>query len=390
MHTRIHKKGYINRIILLIGLIGIFLYVRQPLVYVFANIPLLNMNNKENISEAKNIIRTYIKGLEFIDKDGSKKNNLKEELCMLKKYILGQENAREIIKIQLCGGTNLNLGGNFKDTETMVKTNVEGASSISCNNETDNKELELSKTLKSGRITIANETNYKIDIEKLRKEPLAKKFNKDSKILIYHTHTNESYLSDIKDLKNMGIPSRSSNENINVIRVGKELKNNLLEQNLGVVHDTKYHNLPSDRGAYAKSYNTVQEHLKKEPNIGITLDIHRDGISDKKKLRIVTNVSNKNMAKIMFVVGTNSTGLKHDNWKENLKFALKLQEKLAQYDESIVKPIFISKNRYNQNLTNASLIVEIGGDGNTIDESIESAKFLSRAITEVVNDNLVK
>ena len=86
----------------------------------------------------------------------------------------------------------------------------------------------------------------------------------------------------------------------------------------------------------------------------------------------------------MFVVGTNATGLSHDNWRENLKFAIKLQEKLISYNPNIVKPIYVSKNRYNQNLTNFSLIIEVGGDGNVITESIESTKYIARALNDLI------
>ena len=70
-----------------------------------------------------------------------------------------------------------------------------------------------------------------------------------------------------------------------------------------------------------------------------------------------------------------------------MKFALKLQKKLIEYNPSIVKPIFISKNRYNQHLTNCSLLIEIGGDGNLISESIQSAKYIARALNEIYQEN---
>lgn len=384
MHKKILDKKHKINILVVISIIGLFLYIRQPLIYVIRYIPTVEINRSNDIGRTKKLINTFLKEVEFIDKDGNKKNNIKEELDTLKKYIVGKEQAREIIRIQF--GANKNINQYIKENSKTLKTNIEGISSIYSDYE--NKELNESNTVKYGKIEITNETRYNIDIEKLRNEPLEKKFKKDTKILIYHTHTNESYISSIKDLNNMSILPRSGNEEINVIRVGKELKNNLLDMNISAIHDKKYHNLQTDKGAYAKSYNTVIEHIKNEPNIDITLDLHRDGISDKKKLRLVTDIDNKKVAKIMFVVGTNASGLDHPKWQENLKFALRLQEKLIKYNTNLVKPIYICKNRYNQNLTNGSLIVEIGGDGNTIEESIESTKYLSRAVSEVIKENL--
>ena len=240
--------------------------------------------------------------------------------------------------------------------------------------------------LDSGEIKITNETDYDIDIEKLLKEPLSKNITKDDKILVYHTHTNESYISDITKLNDMSISPRSEDENINVVKVGDWLCDNLSKLDFCTMHSKKYHNVPKDKGAYARSFDTVLECMKKEPSIKIIFDIHRDGVSDSKKLREVYRIGDKDIAKIMFVVGTNATGLSHDNWRENLKFAIKLQEKLISYNPNIVKPIYVSKNRYNQHLTNFALIIEIGGDGNVITESIESTKYIARALNDLVED----
>jgi stage II sporulation protein P len=88
----------------------------------------------------------------------------------------------------------------------------------------------------------------------------------------------------------------------------------------------------------------------------------------------------------MFVVGTDATGLEHPNWRENLKLAITLQQKLNEKYPGITRPIYISYNRYNQHLTPGSLIVEVGGDGNTIDECLESTKYLAEVINEVINN----
>lgn len=364
-------------------------FLRQPLCKVFSCVPSFGAQIKRGltIEEAHNIIKMTIPQVAFVDKKDNKRNDFKNELITLRKYILGIDNtkARDIIEVEF----GMNYHKNIVD-DKLEKTSVEGVSSISCNNETDDREIQQSKILTSGKITITNETNYKIDIDSLLKEPLKRKFTLNDEILIYHTHTNESYISDISKLNDMSVPQRSKDENINVIRVGSELESNLLNLNQKAIHNTKYHNVPSDKGAYARSLNTVEDCIKKDSNIAVTLDIHRDGISDRKKLRMVEKVDNKNVAKIMFVVGTNATGLKHDEWRENLKFALRLQEKLIGYNSNMVKPIFVSKNRYNQHLTKSSLIIEVGGDGNLITESIESTKYIAKALNEVILENLEK
>ena len=335
-----------------------------------------------SLSYAKSIVSLSMPIVEFEDKDGAGKNSLMQEIRQMKKYVLGIGNSspREIISIQL----GLDCSNPRRDyRRCAVKTNVEGLSSIYFIGEEKNNDEDVSYS----ELKITNETNYNIDVQKLLKEPLKRKFNQNSKILIYHTHTNESYIKNISDLRNTSVLPRSKNENINVVRVGQELCDNLNKFSVPCVHSKKYHNIPNDKGAYARSLNTVREYIGRDPNIVATLDIHRDGISNSKKLRVVEKVKDKDVAKIMIVIGTDGTGLSHREWRENLKFALKLQEKLIQYNPNIVKPVLISKNRYNQHLTNCSLLIEIGGDGNTIDESLESARYIARALSEIYQEN---
>ncbi|HPD01290.1 MAG TPA: stage II sporulation protein P, partial [Acetivibrio sp.] len=254
------------------------------------------------------------------------------------------------------------------------------ASSISYSvDEDDRKGTPEKNTVTYNEIAINNnDTNYEIDIKELMSEPLNLSFDKKGpKILIYHTHTNEGYLKDISELEKDGVPSRTTDARYSVVRVGEELANQFRKKyGIEVIHNATMHNYPSDTGCYARSLNTATSILKSYPSIKIVLDIHRDGIGQK-KLRVATKINNKSVAGIMFVVGTDTTGLEHPNWRENLKFAITLQQKLNEKYPGITRPIYISYNRYNQHLTPGALIVEIGGDGNTIDECLESAKYLA-------------
>jgi stage II sporulation protein P len=117
----------------------------------------------------------------------------------------------------------------------------------------------------------------------------------------------------------------------------------------------------------------------------MVIDVHRDALKDN-QLRVVTDINGKKAAKIMFVVGTDATGLTHPNWKENLKLAITLQKKLDNKYPGLTRPILISYNRYNQHLTNGAMLVEVGGDGNLMSECLESSKYLAEVIGEVINN----
>ncbi|AEV69328.1 stage II sporulation protein P [Acetivibrio clariflavus] len=238
-----------------------------------------------------------------------------------------------------------------------------------------------------GNIAISNGTKYKINIEEIMKEPLKMNFTKKGpEILIYHTHTSEGYLRDLSNLNKEGVQTRTTDNRWNVVRVGEELAQILRkEYGVEVIHNAAVHDNPGTSGAYGRSLNTATNILKSYPSIKMVIDLHRDGLN-KEHLRVVSDINGKKAAKIMFVVGTDSTGLSHPNWKENLKLAITLQEKLNRKYPGLTRPILISENRYNQHLSKGAMLVEVGGDGNLISECLESMKYLAEAIGEIVNN----
>ena len=65
-------------------------------------------------------------------------------------------------------------------------------------------------------------------------------------------------------------------------------------------------------------------------------------------------------AQIMFVIGSNGSGLKHQNWEKNLSFAMMVQAKAEEMYPGLFRPIILRNSRYNQHLTTASAIIEVG------------------------------
>jgi len=272
--------------------------------------------------------------------------------------------------------------------ETKGGTEKEPISSISWVEDDEPKNYSEEDSTSYEKITVQNYTNFEItpeDIKRMLKEPLNIKFDREGpKVLIYHTHTSEGYLRKIEDLNKKDVQSWSQDPKYNVVRVGNELAEHLEKKGIKTLHSGAIHDYPDYNSSYVNSLNTLNKYLKSYPSIKVTLDIHRDGLGvNDKMLRAVTKINGKDAAQIMFVLGTNQK-LEHPNWKENLKFAVKLQEKLNKIAPGLAKPIYISSNRYNQHLRNGSLIVEIGGDGNTLEEAMESTKYLAEALSQVI------
>lgn len=226
---------------------------------------------------------------------------------------------------------------------------------------------------------IKNQTEKTVDCEKLVSEPLSYiKAGKKPSVLIVHTHTTESYLEQ----------DRSIDEEKNMIAIGRVVKEKLIEGGIEVIHDTTVHDYPSYNGAYTRSAATTKNRINENPDINIVLDIHRDAVQsdDGSKLSLVTQIADKKAAQLMFVVGTDAQ-LSHPKWQENMKLALKLQRCADTIYPTLMRPINLREQRFNQQLSEGSIILEVGTNGNSIEEAKYSASLISDVILKVLNNN---
>lgn len=275
--------------------------------------------------------------------------------------------------------------GTAAGTEPAESTLQEVSSSITFEGDVENSDQQNNPVVTNGKIKVVNETSYSIDIDKLLKEPLNLNPGKTGpQIFVYHTHTTESFLKNISEMNNKSIPSRTTDNRYNVVRVGNALIDNLKKYDINVLHNTTVHDKDYN-SSYVKSLTTLTSYVNKYPSLKMSIDLHRDAAGDD-KLRVVKKINGKDVAQIMFVIGTDSK-LANSKWKENLKLALKIQSRLNEIAPGLAKPTYISKNRYNQHLMNGTVIVEIGGDGNVIDECVRSTTYLAQAINDVIYKN---
>jgi len=175
---------------------------------------------------------------------------------------------------------------------------------------------------------------------------------------------------------------RTTDLNYSVARVGTELTNYLKEKEFNVTHNTTYHDYPAYSGSYARSLNTL-EGLLEGKNTQLVFDLHRDAVGSSNEYAPTIKINDNYVAQIMFVIGTNGGGLEHPNWVQNLKMAVKIQEKANEMYPGLFRPIIIRNSRYNQHLTNGSSIIEVGATGNTMEQCILSMQCLSNVLAEV-------
>ena len=239
-------------------------------------------------------------------------------------------------------------------------------------------------------VLVKNATTYNFDPEELLNEPLNFDFSGEGPhILIVHSHSSESYAVTDKNYYLPSDPDRTEDINYNVVRVGTEIENTLKNHGINVLHDTKLHDYPSYNGSYKSSLASVEEYLKKYPSIKIVLDIHRDAMmqADGTKLKLTADVNGQKAAQIMLLTGSNQGGLDHPNWRENLKFAMKLQRTVNSMYPNLARPVSFTKERYNTHTTYGSIIIEVGTNGNTLEEALVSAKCIGNSVAEFVKNN---
>ena len=166
-------------------------------------------------------------------------------------------------------------------------------------------ELKESYTNSYGSVKIKNDTDIK-----LTKEILKPDYNiKNCKdILIYHTHTCESYTQTKENSYKASGNFRTTNLNYSVVKVGKELESSLKKYKFDVVRNETKHDYPAYSGSYNRSLETIQGMLKKNKEAEIVFDIHRDAIGSNSNYAPTVEINGEKVAQLMFVIGTNDGG----------------------------------------------------------------------------------
>ena len=113
--------------------------------------------------------------------------------------------------------------------------------------------------LKFGNVKIKNETDYQITEDILNTDNLS---IENKNIILFHTHSCESYTSSEKYPYTPTGNYRTTDLNYTVTRVGTELETYLKGYNYNVIHNTDYHDYPAYNGSYTRSLKTVENILK--------------------------------------------------------------------------------------------------------------------------------
>ena len=239
-------------------------------------------------------------------------------------------------------------------------------------------------------IYIRNTTlNHHINIEEyLNKQVYAFITENKPAILIYHTHSSETYELLDRDFYTNERNIRSDNPKENMVRVGEEICKVLEKNGYKTIHDKSIYD-ESINGAYERSRANISRIIKDNPSIQIVLDIHRGAIyqKDNSKIKTVTEINGRKAAQIMLISGCEDGNVTDfPNWQKNLTFALNLQEKLKNDNKTLVQPLMFCSRKYNLDLVPCALSIEIGTDANTLSEAVYSAELFADSLSELLEE----
>lgn len=207
-------------------------------------------------------------------------------------------------------------------------------------------------------------------------------------ILTYHTHATEGY-QPLKKGENY-----TTDNNQNVTLIGEIFSKVLENGDHKVTQNKTHHDRPSFNQSYSRSLNTIKTEMGKEENLKFLFDIHRDGVKiegssgkeydaklKKYRERFTTQIDGKNVATFSLVVGPDSA-----NFNEVISYARYIKAVSDSIYPGLCNGIIIKKvGRFNQYLSDYSILIENGANVSTIDESKETAKLLGEILDIVIS-----
>lgn len=197
-------------------------------------------------------------------------------------------------------------------------------------------------------------------------------------VYIYATHETESYKDKYLEVYNI-------KPTIKI--VSYILKDYLEDYGIPTIVEDKSiteilrNNNWSYKYSYEASRIAIKDTINNTNSLKLIIDLHRDSSNLSKTL---LELNNTKYARILFVIGG-----ENKLYQENLKVSEKLKELLEQEVPNITRGIITKKGVgvngiYNQDLSTKSVLIEIGGQYNEIEEINNTIKILSKVILKYI------
>ena len=241
---------------------------------------------------------------------------------------------------------------------------------------------------RSKGVAITNRSGTAVDIAAALARDLPVKWAKTDQpqVLILHTHTTEGYMTYEADYYNASDRHRTHDHTRNVCAVGETVRRTLAAYGIVAIHDTTVHDNPVYSGAYSRSAEVAKTSLEQYPSLQIVLDLHRDSIMEGDAVvRPTATVDGNAAAQMMLITGVVSTdALPHPLWEQNLALSSHWQAALDAVSPDLMRPLNLTASRYNQHLSPGWVLVEVGAEGNTIEEAVYAAQILGKTLAQLL------
>lgn len=199
-------------------------------------------------------------------------------------------------------------------------------------------------------------------------------------IYIYNSHQGEKYSSEyIEDyniIPNVMLADKILKEKLDNIGI-----NTIIEES-DILKYMEEHNL-NHAGSYKASKVYLSKAIENYPTVKLFIDLHRDAINHDLS---ITKIDGKICAKVLFVIG-----LENPNYEKNLKIVNRINNIILNKFPTLTRGIMKKQGYgvngvYNQDLDEKVILIEVGGNENTIDEVNNTLDILSIVIGEYLNE----
>lgn len=254
-------------------------------------------------------------------------------------------------------------------------------------NKNDEEDIKISYTstyqkVKMYGFTITNYADKTdIDYSNIIKKELSLSRNKD-KILLYCTHTSESYVNSPGYEFSYSGTMRTKDAKYNMLSVAGVLRDALITKEFNVILDTTPHDYTSYDNAYTNSRKTINDEISKNGKFGLIIDVHRDAYGSLDNGPTV-EINGKEVALIMVVVGIGTEGYENPYWETNLAIAMQIVKLGEEMYPGLFRPLLIRDSKYNQDINKGSILTEIGTTGNTHEEVYYAVTCLANILDKV-------
>lgn len=232
------------------------------------------------------------------------------------------------------------------------------------------------------------ETSLALDTENEHTDPAvvtrvssqALPLSNGKRVLIYHTHTHEAYQMTDQEAYTPLENWRTDDSGHNIVRVGDELTAELEKRGFEVVHDDTDFEQDDLSTSYSRSLEALLQ--REDEDYDLIIDLHRDAYVEGAQL--TCSYAGRKSANLMVLIGKGDSFQEKPHFQENYALACALTEKINGLCPGLGREVMVKTGRYNQHFSDHSLLIEVGSNGNTLEEALSSMPILADAIEEVL------